>query len=133
MNSKDKGNLAELAAAKKIISKDMSVAFPFGDNERYDLIIDNGQQLEKAQVRKASKRDNYIVFKCYSNHRSEGEIKRDTFEESEIDCFLVWYQEKEKIYKVPIEESPKTEMRLRLRRTENNQRKNVNWADDYKI
>jgi len=84
-------------------------------------------------VRKASKRDNYIVFKCYSNHRSDGEIKRDTFEESEIDCFLVWYQEKEKIYKVPIEESPKTEMRLRLRRTENNQRKNVNWADDYKI
>jgi len=50
MNSKDKGNLAELAAAKKIISKGMSVAFPFGDNERYDLIIDNDQHLEKAQT-----------------------------------------------------------------------------------
>ncbi len=133
MNSKDKGNLAELAAAKKIISRGMSVAFPFGDNERYDLIIDNDQHLEKAQVRKASKRGNYLVFKCYSNHRSEGEIKCDTFKESEVDCFLVWYQGKDMIYKVPIEESPKTEMRLRPGQTGNNQSKNVNWAEDYKI
>lgn len=131
MDTKDKGNLAELAAAKKAISKGLSVSFPFGDNERYDLIIDYGDKLERAQVRKASQREGYLVFKCYSNHRSGGEIKRESFQEDEIDVFLVRRQENDEIYRIPVDETPATEMRLRLGQTGNNQEKNVNWADDY--
>ncbi len=131
MNTKDIGDLAELSAAKKLKSKGMSVSFPFGDNERYDLILDDGNDLERAQVRKAAKRENYLVFKCYSNHRSSGEIKRESFQEDEIDCFLVWYREEDRIYKVPVEETPETEMRLRLEKTGNNQEQNINWSSEY--
>lgn len=131
MNTKDIGDLGELSAAKKLISQGKSVSFPFGDNERYDLIIDNGEELKKAQVRKGVERDGYIVFKCYSNHRNSGNIKRESFDEAEIDCFLVWHREENNIYEIPIEETPKTEMRLRLSNPSNNQSKKVNWAENY--
>lgn len=133
MNTKDFGDLADLSAAKALRSQGHAVSFPFGDNERYDLIIDDDGELSRAQVRKAAKRDGYIVFKCYSNHRSSGNIKRENFSDTEIDCFLVWYQEENKIYRIPIEETPKTEMRLRLDDAENNQKKKLNWASDYLI
>jgi len=76
MNTKDIDDLAELSAAKTLKSQGISVSFPFGDNQRYDLILDDDGELERAQVRKASKRDRYLVFKCYSNHRANGEIKK---------------------------------------------------------
>ena len=131
MNSKDLGNTAELAAAKKLKSLGHTVSFPFGDNARYDLIFDDSSELVRAQIRKASKRDNYLVFKCYSNHRKNGEIVRDSFQDVEIDCFLVWYQKQDRVYKIPVSETPKTEMRLRLEDTKNNQQKNVNYAENY--
>jgi|AntDeeMetagen134_2_1112570.scaffolds.fasta_scaffold02959_2 hypothetical protein len=133
MNTKDLGDLAELSAAKKLISIGNSVSFHFGDNERYDLILDGKNGLEKVQVRKATRREGYLVFKCYSNHRADGKIKRTSFDEKEIDCFLVWYREEDEIYKIPIQDAPKTEMRLRIDETRNSQEQNVNWASDYKI
>jgi hypothetical protein len=131
MNTKDLGDLTELSAAKKLISAGNAVSFPFGDNERYDLILDGKNRLEKVQVRKATRREGYLFFKCYSNHRSNGDIKRVSFDENEIDCFLVWYREKDELYKVPIQEAPKTEMTLRIGETGNNQEQNVNWTSDY--
>jgi len=59
--------------------------------------------------------------------------KRDTFDREEIDCFLVWYRQEDGLYRVPVEETPETEMRLRLEKTGNNQKKNVNWASNYRI
>lgn len=84
-------------------------------------------------MRKASEREGFLVFKCYSNHRSQGDIKRESFDKEDIDCFLIWHEEEDKIYKVPIEDAPKTEMRLRLKPTQNNQSSGVNSASDYKL
>lgn len=133
MNTKRKGNIAELSAAKKLAQQGKPVSFPFGDNERYDIVVEEKEGLKKAQVRKATKRKNYLVFKCYSNHRKQGEIKRETFTSGEIDFFLVWYQELDRLFEIPVEDAPKTEMRLRLEKPQNNQTENVNWAENYEI
>lgn len=47
MKTKDKGDLAKLSVARKAISKGFWVSIPFGDNERYDLILDTREELEK--------------------------------------------------------------------------------------
>jgi hypothetical protein len=51
MNSKGKGELAELAFVHKAASLGFGVAKPHGDNERYDFILDSGERLWRVQVK----------------------------------------------------------------------------------
>ena len=64
MNSKSKGNIGEIAIAKEFIKFGWSVAFPFGDNERYDLIVDDGKNLKKVQVKYAGAKSQNNAWRC---------------------------------------------------------------------
>ncbi|WP_414836625.1 group I intron-associated PD-(D/E)XK endonuclease [Candidatus Nanohalococcus occultus] len=132
MHTKDVGDLAEIAVAKKVMSLGKSVSFPFGDNERYDLLVDDGD-IQKAQVRKAAYKQDCLVFRCYSNHRENGEIVRESFSSEQIDVFYVWCQEIDEVFKIPVEQVPNSTMSLRMEPAENGQKKGVNWAEDYRI
>ena len=50
MNSKSKGNIGEIKVASEFIKWGCIVSFPFGDNARYDLIIDDGDSLKRVQM-----------------------------------------------------------------------------------
>ena len=43
LNTKRRGELAEIAFAHKAIAQGFPVAKPFGDSERYDFVLDGGQ------------------------------------------------------------------------------------------
>ena len=45
MNSKTKENIGEIKVASEFIKYGCIVSFPFGDNARYDLIVDTGDEL----------------------------------------------------------------------------------------
>ena len=51
MNSKDKGNIGEAIMLAEFIKRGIQVSIPFGDNARYDLIIDLNGKLYKVQVK----------------------------------------------------------------------------------
>ena len=55
MNSKQKGSLAVTAWIAKLYSLGYEVLLPIGDRKPYDLVFDNGQRLNKAQVKYAGK------------------------------------------------------------------------------
>ena len=54
MNSKSKGNLGEIKVASEFIKYGCMVSFPFGDNARYDLVVDMNGELKKVQVKYAA-------------------------------------------------------------------------------
>ena len=58
MNSKSKGNIGEIKVASEFIKWGCIVSFPFGDNARYDLIIDDGDSLKRVQVKYADSKEN---------------------------------------------------------------------------
>lgn len=58
MNSKSKGNIGEIKVASEFIKWGCIVSFPFGDNARYDLIIDDGNSLKRVQVKYADSKEN---------------------------------------------------------------------------
>ena len=58
MNSKSKGNLGEIKVASEFIKWGCTVSFPFGDNARYDLIIDDGDNLKRVQIKYADSKEN---------------------------------------------------------------------------
>ena len=51
MNSKDKGDIAEAFVTARLLEMGNSVSKPFGDNQRYDIIVDNKKDLKLKDIR----------------------------------------------------------------------------------
>ena len=51
--SKQKGNIGEAKCLAKMVELGVPVCLPFGDNERYDMVIERNGKLEKKLVVKA--------------------------------------------------------------------------------
>lgn len=81
---KRQGELSELAFVYKAASLGFIVAKPYGDNERYDFVVDSGQRLWRVQVKSTS----YLRHECYRVlvlRHLRGTV---TYQPSEVD-FLV--------------------------------------------
>ena len=129
---KVKGEIGESMILAELISKGMFVSIPFGENQRYDMIIDNGTRLFKVQCKtawfKKNKKD-VLIFQTTSCWKGGRQNYID-----EIDLFAVYSEETKKVYIIFIDEAPSGgDMKLRLLETKNNQSKNVNWAYDYEL
>ena len=130
MNTKDIGNISEAALLTALAQAGYIVSIPWGDNARYDLVIDNDGILKRVQVKTGRVKDGCIKFRvCSSNIRTR--ITEDYH--GQIDYFGVFVPELNKCYLVPVELSSYTAMFLRLEPPKNNQKKNVNWATGYEI
>ena len=54
--SKDRGDLAEMQFMVAVASRGFVVAKPYGDNEKYDLIVDVGRRMWRVQVKSSAAR-----------------------------------------------------------------------------
>ena len=68
MDVKHKGAQTELLCMTYLHGLGYDIAIPFGDNSRYDFILDTGKELLRIQVKTASKctdtNDTYLVKTC---------------------------------------------------------------------
>jgi hypothetical protein len=80
MNSKSKGNLGEIKVASEFIKYGCMVSFPFGDNARYDLIVDDGSSLKKVQVKYANSKSKEKSWRCFcvssKNHTTNKKLNK---------------------------------------------------------
>lgn len=126
---KVKGDISESKILSKFIELGLTVSLPFGDNQRYDMIIDNEGQLFKIQCKSAwKKQEGVLEFQttsCWKKGR-ENYI-------NQIDFFAVYYDEFDKTYLVSIDEAPTGgSMYLRYETPIKNS-PNINWAYDYEV
>lgn len=130
-NSKDQGDETEAAIIQRLIASGYSVSIPFGDNDKYDLIVDSGQQLHKIQCKTAwENKENTIRFNTHSQTTQDGEYHENTYD-GEIDSFVVRYPGKGTLYWVPISEA--TEQKMELRFSAEIDHPSINWAEEYEF
>lgn len=67
-DTKSVGDLSELIVALELARAGYSVSMPLGENQRYDLIIDDGDKLSRVQVKTGRLRRGAILFNTYSSH-----------------------------------------------------------------
>ena len=132
MNTKQIGDLSVAAAIQEFIKLGKSVSIPFGDRDRYDLIVDDGGTLLKVQVKTGWKERNHIRFSAKSVTTKNGNWSHKTYK-GQIDAFVVYYPPLNKLYKVPIDRCGSTGMNLQLQPTKNNQKKKVHFASDFEL
>lgn len=134
INSKLKGDIGEAKAITRLLELHNPVSKPFGDNERYDLIVESKSgKLLKVQVKFSSEitESNALMFTLQSskNHTTN---RKETIYSSQIDYFILYHKLTDEVYIVPIERTNNQKsITLRIDSPKNNQSKHILYAEDF--
>jgi hypothetical protein len=111
------------------------VLMPFGENTRYDLVLDDGEDLTRVQCKTGRLRNGAVVFavsSSYGHHRHPATARRDY--RGQVDSFAVYCPETTAVYLVPIADlAPRVSGTLRVEPARNKQKRGVRYAADYVI
>jgi hypothetical protein len=130
-NTKDRGDETEAKAIQTLISNGYSVSIPFGDNDKYDLVLDDGENLYRIQCKTAWRnKESTIRFNTHTQTTKDGEYCENTYH-GEVDAFLVRYPKKGSFYWITIDEATEQKMELRFDAEINHP--SINWARDYEF
>ena len=100
MNTKRRGEISEAALFLKAVTQGFAVAKPWGDNERYDLILDSGERLWRVQLKstRTLRAGGYDVQPIYSIY---GHGKRG-YTPDQIDVLIVHIVPRDLWYVLPV-------------------------------
>lgn len=134
INSKLKGDIGEAKAITRLLQLHNPVSKPFGDNERYDLVVESKTgKLLKIQVKFSSEisSSNGLIFplKSSKNHTTN---RKESVYTSQIDYFILYHQITDELYVIPIAKTNNQKtITLRIDEPKNHQTKNILYADNF--
>jgi hypothetical protein len=132
---KAKGDRSTLAIMTALREAGYAVLLPFGENTRYDLVIDDGAALGRVQCKTGRLREGAVRFNAcssYAHHPNPKMVTRDYL--GQIDYFAVYCPETGGVYLVPVEHAPLRRLgALRVAAARNGQRRRIRMAADYEI
>jgi len=130
MNPKAVGERSEGQILAAFLRAGKVVLTPFGDNQRYDMVLDEGGKFTRVQCKTAQVFPGYIQFPTCSNNWN---TKKTRTYRGEADIFAVYAPGLDKVYLVPVDEVGVKCARLRLEAARQGQKKNIRWASDYEF
>lgn len=129
----DVGLRTEAHITGELVRRGYSVLLPFGVNQRYDLVLDQGDQFVRVQCKTGRLRKGVVEFNAVSIRSNTREVIQRGYE-GEVDLFLVYCPDTDRIYSVPIEEVSSSRLGyLRVAPTRNGQAQGVRWARDFEL
>ena len=132
MTTDQKGAITEAAIALAAMKLGVDVYRPLGEGGRYDLILDVGARLLRVQCKWAASLNQVLVVRCYTFRRTRTGSKKTTYSAEEVDVIGAYSMDHDRCFLIPIEliEGHPT-IQLRIAPTLNNQKRRINWADDF--
>lgn len=135
MNTKQIGNLTELQCVTRLYELGCKISIPYGDSEKYDMIIDVSDNLYKVQVKHSKEYKtaegevDYIKFKGRWQQKSAKGYKQSLYKSNEVDFFATFYNGE--CYLIPQKECTYEKI-LRINSPKNGQLKGVSFLENYK-
>ena len=136
IDTKIKGNVTEMESMLAFMKLGYQVSIPFGEDSRYDFVVDINDKLYKIQCKTCSEiiDNEEVVAIRFKTVRQSGSRAtnwtRTKYEANEIDYFATSYQGK--CYLVPLNECS-NEKTLRIKLPKNNQTKGISFLKDYEL
>jgi len=124
------GERSEGQIIARFLSAGKVVLMPFGDSQRYDLVLDEGGSFVRVQCKTGRVVRGAVEFACCSNNWSTGE-RRDY--RGQADVFAVYVPETKKMYMVSVQEVGIKVARLRLTPPRNGQKHGIRLAEHYEF
>lgn len=128
LSKKKKGDVAELAVAAHFLKNGYQVLFPYGEDARYDFIVESKGLFKRVQVKYVTPKDGVLEVSC----RSSNNWSTRAYLVNEIDILVAYDSRSELIYFIDVKIIGKRSLRLRLLASKNNQIKGVRNAEDYR-
>lgn len=128
---KAKGERSEAAVIHAFLRHRVPVLQPFGDNERYDLVVDLSDTFYRVQVKTGRLEEGRVQFETRSSGTHTRAIRKEGYD-GQIDVFAVYAPDLDETYVVPVADAPKTSMALRVAAPKKTS-PNINWASDFSL
>lgn len=129
MNTKAVGEITVAKVLSRFVENGEQVALPFGDNQRYDLVLMRGRKALRVQCKTAHGTDEFFAFRTCSQNPFTNK-RRDY--QKDVELFAVYYPRNGKVYVIPIKDVTTSDsLTLRLTPSKNLQRKKVRLAKDF--
>lgn len=113
-----------------------TVLLPFGENQRYDLVIDTGNDFIRVQCKTGRLRRGTVTFHtCSSTYHHPGRntaYSRQDYR-GEAELFGVYCPENDAVYLVPVHSVGRRKGSLRVELTKNNQSRRIRWAKEFEV
>ena len=137
MHPKLVGDITTAAVLTRLLEAYGNVSIPFGDNQRYDLLIDTGEGFLRVQCKTGRLRDGIVIFNACSSsyhHPSRGtkEFYNHVYRD-QADVFAVYCPQTEDVYLVPVEDVGVSKGSIRVDPPANHQAKGIRWAKDHLV
>jgi len=116
-NTKSVGDVSEAMFTAKFLQLGWVVLKPFGDNERYDLVIDRGQGFERVQVKTGNYKNGVVKF----NASTVGKNYKNIDYRGQCELFAVYCTALHKFYLIRVDEVCTSKPHLRVEPTKSNQ------------
>jgi PD-(D/E)XK endonuclease len=129
------GDRTTLAVKLALQDVGYAILIPFGENTRYDLVIDDGRKLSRVQCKTGRLREGAIRFSAcstYSHHPNPKFVRRDYA--GQVDFFGVYCTDTGGVYLVPIKDANvQRQGNLRVSAPRNGQARRIRFAARYEI
>lgn len=131
------GDASQAMVLARLVQIYPEVWIPFGENTRYDLVIDDGEKFIKVQCKTGRLKDGAIRFNTCSttyhhpNNRGMVAYRHDYV--GQVDMFGVYCPQTDGVYLVPIDDLGARQGNLRILPPRNNQVKKVRWASEFEL
>lgn len=138
--TKRKGDTAEAYVLAGLVSTGLTVLKPWGDNARYDLVVDCHGRFIRIQCKTGRLRNGCVVFRTYGVGRDRSKVTHYTPED--IDYYGVWCLETQATYLLPVREVTSWSPYLRIEPARPAHRLNsagtaqvrrIRWAQQYEL
>lgn len=127
------GEKTEAIVIAELVRRDYIVLKPFGDNQRYDLVLDTPKGFKKVQVKTGYLKDGSVHFSTASVSSNTKGSKRRSYK-GEVDYFAVFCEETNKTYLVPEELVGVSQQSLRVEPLPKNiSPERVCWAKQFEL
>src|SRR5436190_1420177 len=134
MTTDQKGAIAELAIQLAATKLGIEVYKPVAEGGRYDMIFDLEDRLLRVQCKWATRRGEVVVVMCQSARRSADGFIRRPYTSEEVDAIAAYNLELDRCFFIPIARvEGRPEIALCLSPCLNNQKRRINWADDFDL
>lgn len=134
MNSKEIGNLTELQCITNLYALGCNISLPFGNSQKYDLILEYKNKLYKVQVKHANEtlengKIAYFTFKTRWQSHNQSGYAWTPYTEEDIDLFATYCNGE--VFLIPISECSASMKTIRFIPPKNGQIKGISFAKDY--
>lgn len=130
LSSKAVGAQTELQCLTYLHGLGYDISIPWGDNARYDFVLDVNHKLYKLQCKTSRKEENGVYkFSCRSTYVNSSGNRTATYTDDDVDFFCTFIENQ--CYLIPRKETGNREKVMRFVKPKNNQTNGITFAQEY--